>query len=244
MPVTYKGEGISASRRARELILGSNWGRIQLPIHWCTLHCRTLTVDRSPLSALVTKISFSVSIGWQPIVPPPHSADKDSMGFLRLSLGLSPFANFTPVQDLILHHNNFWINHAISKTLLDLGRTNKRKHLAIISAFYMYCFGEIVFHRFSRRPFISHLISDKAIPKRAPVTWGLIKVVLRISQFVYVYLVAKSVPGCGFARVCWQNDSPNGSNTNTTTNNSHSHPAGGLGVSYTPIKSILRVNII
>ena len=77
LPVTYKGEGISASRRARELILGSNWGRIQFPIHWCTLQVwwphqgRTLTVERSPLSALVTKLAFSVSIGWQPIVPPP-----------------------------------------------------------------------------------------------------------------------------------------------------------------------------
>ena len=77
MPVVYKGEGISASRRARELILGPNWGRIQFPIHWCTLQAwwphqgRTLTVERSPLSALVTKLGFSVSIGWQPIVPPP-----------------------------------------------------------------------------------------------------------------------------------------------------------------------------
>ena len=77
LPVTYKGEGFSASRRARELILGSNWGRIQFPIHWCRLHvwcphqCRTLTVERSPLSALVTKLAFLVSIGWQPIVPSP-----------------------------------------------------------------------------------------------------------------------------------------------------------------------------
>ena len=60
-PVTYKGEGISASRRARELIMGSNWGKIQFPIHWCTLQVwwphqgRTLTVERSPLSALVTR---------------------------------------------------------------------------------------------------------------------------------------------------------------------------------------------
>ena len=77
LPVIYKGEGMSASRRVGELILGSNWGRIQFPIHWCTLqvwwphHGRTLPVERSPLSALVTKIAFSVSIGWQPIVPPP-----------------------------------------------------------------------------------------------------------------------------------------------------------------------------
>ena len=74
LPVTYTREGISASRRARELILGSNWGRIQFPIHWCTLQVwwphqgRTLTVERSPLSALVTKLAFLVSIGWQPIV--------------------------------------------------------------------------------------------------------------------------------------------------------------------------------
>ena len=37
LPVTYKGEDISASRSARELILGSTWGGIQFPIHWCTL---------------------------------------------------------------------------------------------------------------------------------------------------------------------------------------------------------------
>ena len=37
LPVTYKGDNISASKRARELILGSNWGRIQFPIHWCIL---------------------------------------------------------------------------------------------------------------------------------------------------------------------------------------------------------------
>ena len=78
LPVTCKGEDISTSRRARELILGSNWGRIQFPIHWCTLnvwwphHGRTLTVRISPISALVTKLAFSVSIGWQPIVPPPY----------------------------------------------------------------------------------------------------------------------------------------------------------------------------
>ena len=76
-PVTSKGEGISGSRRARELILGSNWGRIQFPIHWCRLQVwwphqgRTLAVERTPLSALVTKLAFLVSIGWQPIVPPP-----------------------------------------------------------------------------------------------------------------------------------------------------------------------------
>ena len=76
LPVTYKGDGISASKRARELILGSNWGRIQFPIHWCTLQVlwphqgRTLPVERSPLIALVAKLVFSVSIGWQPKVPP------------------------------------------------------------------------------------------------------------------------------------------------------------------------------
>ena len=70
-------EGISTSRRARELILGSNLGRIQFPINWCKLHVwwphqgRTITVKRSPLSALVTKLALSVNIGWQPIVPPP-----------------------------------------------------------------------------------------------------------------------------------------------------------------------------
>jgi len=42
LPVSSKGEGISGSRRARELILGSNWGRIQFPIHWCTLQVTTL----------------------------------------------------------------------------------------------------------------------------------------------------------------------------------------------------------
>ena len=74
LPVTSKGEGISGSRRARKLILGSNWGRIQFPIHWCRLQVfwphqfRTLTVKRSPLRALVTKLEFLVSIGWQPIV--------------------------------------------------------------------------------------------------------------------------------------------------------------------------------
>ena len=57
LPVTYKGDGISASKRARELILGSNWGKIQFSIHWCTLPVwwphqgRTLPVERSPLSA-------------------------------------------------------------------------------------------------------------------------------------------------------------------------------------------------
>ena len=70
LAVTYKGEGISASRRDRELILGSNWAKIQFPIHWCALQVwwphqgRTLTVERSPVSALVTKLAFSVSIGW------------------------------------------------------------------------------------------------------------------------------------------------------------------------------------
>ena len=74
LPVTYKGEGISASRKARELILGSNWGIIQFPIHWYTLRVwwphqgRTLTVERSTLSALSTKLAFPVIIGWQPIV--------------------------------------------------------------------------------------------------------------------------------------------------------------------------------
>ena len=68
MPVTYKSEGISASRKARELILGSNWGRIQFPIRWCKSQFRTLTVERSPLNALVTKLAFFVSIGWRPIV--------------------------------------------------------------------------------------------------------------------------------------------------------------------------------
>ena len=62
LPVTYKGEGFSASRRTRELILGSNWGRIQFPIHWCTLQVwfphQIHTVERSPLSALVTKLVF------------------------------------------------------------------------------------------------------------------------------------------------------------------------------------------
>ncbi len=64
LPVTYKGESISTSRRAREFILRSNWGRIQFPIHWCTLQVwwphqgRTLTVERSPLSALATKLLF------------------------------------------------------------------------------------------------------------------------------------------------------------------------------------------
>ena len=37
LPDTYKGEDISASKRAIELILGSNWGKIPFPIHWCTL---------------------------------------------------------------------------------------------------------------------------------------------------------------------------------------------------------------
>ena len=74
LPVTYKGDDISASKMARELILGSNWGRIQFPIQWCRLHVwyphqfRTLTVERSPLTALVKKLAFLVSIGWQPIV--------------------------------------------------------------------------------------------------------------------------------------------------------------------------------
>ena len=64
LPVTYKGEGISASRRVREFILGSNWGRIQFPVQWCTPQVwwphqiRTLTVERSPPSALVTKLAF------------------------------------------------------------------------------------------------------------------------------------------------------------------------------------------
>ena len=76
VPLTYKGEGITAFRRARELIMRSNWGRIKFPIHWCRLHVwlphqfRTLTVERSPLNALVTKLAFLVSIGWQPIVNP------------------------------------------------------------------------------------------------------------------------------------------------------------------------------
>ena len=63
--------------------MGSNWDKIQFPIHWCRLHqwrqhqfC-TLTVERSPLSALVTKLAFLVSIGWQPIVPPPACYDHD-----------------------------------------------------------------------------------------------------------------------------------------------------------------------
>ena len=74
MPVIYKGESVSASRMTRELILGSKWGTIQFPIHCCTLQVcwlhqgRTLTVEISPQSALVTKLAFSVSIGWQPIV--------------------------------------------------------------------------------------------------------------------------------------------------------------------------------
>ena len=68
LPVT------SGSRRAEELILGSNWCRIQFPINWCRLQVwclhqfRTLTVERSPLSAFVTKLAFLVSIGCQPIV--------------------------------------------------------------------------------------------------------------------------------------------------------------------------------
>ena len=35
-------DDIYTSRRARELILGSNWGRIQFPIHWCILKVCTL----------------------------------------------------------------------------------------------------------------------------------------------------------------------------------------------------------
>ena len=62
-------EGISGSIRARELMLGSNWGRIQFPLQvWWPHQGRTLPFERSPLSALVTKLPFSVSIGWQPIV--------------------------------------------------------------------------------------------------------------------------------------------------------------------------------
>ena len=66
-PVVYNKEGILASSRARQLILGSNWGRIEFPVHWCTLHVwwphqgRTLTVQRSTLSALVTKLAFLAS---------------------------------------------------------------------------------------------------------------------------------------------------------------------------------------
>ena len=65
VPVVYNGEGISASSRAIELFLGSNWGRILFPIHWCTLQVwlphqgPTLTVERSTLSASVTKLAFS-----------------------------------------------------------------------------------------------------------------------------------------------------------------------------------------
>ena len=64
LPVTYKEDDISASKRARELILWSNWGRIQFPIHWCTLQMswphqgHTLPVERSPPSALVTKLAL------------------------------------------------------------------------------------------------------------------------------------------------------------------------------------------
>jgi hypothetical protein len=60
--VKYKGEDISNSRRARELVLVSNWGRIQFTIQLCTLEVwwphqgRTLTDE----SALVKKITFSV----------------------------------------------------------------------------------------------------------------------------------------------------------------------------------------
>ena len=37
LPVVYYGEGILPSSRARELFLGSNWGRIEFPVNWCTL---------------------------------------------------------------------------------------------------------------------------------------------------------------------------------------------------------------
>ena len=66
-PSHPKGK-VSPVLRARELIVGSNWGEIQFPIRWCRLQgwCphqfRTLTVERSPLSALVTKLAFLVSI--------------------------------------------------------------------------------------------------------------------------------------------------------------------------------------
>ena len=59
-----QGEGISAPRMAGDLIVGSKWGRIQFLFHWCTLQVgcphqfRTLTVERSPQRALVTKLAF------------------------------------------------------------------------------------------------------------------------------------------------------------------------------------------
>ena len=80
MPGTYKEEGISAYRMARELILRSNWGEVKFPIHWCTLlvplQGHTLTVERSTIRTLVTNLAFSVSIGWQHIVSivPPYCA--------------------------------------------------------------------------------------------------------------------------------------------------------------------------
>ena len=50
---------------------------------WWPHQGRTLSVERSPISALVTKLAFSISIGWQPIVPPPlgMSMLMDSMVF-------------------------------------------------------------------------------------------------------------------------------------------------------------------
>ena len=56
---------LSSMGKVSLLLLGlesSNWGRIQFLINWCTLHVwwshqgRTLTVERSPISAMVTKM--------------------------------------------------------------------------------------------------------------------------------------------------------------------------------------------
>ena len=89
LPVTYKRKGISTSRRARELIQGSNWGRIQFPIHWCRLQVwphqgRTLTVGRSPLSALVTKLAFQLAQDGSPQWGWGGSADVDIFQFYNI----------------------------------------------------------------------------------------------------------------------------------------------------------------
>ena len=97
LPVTYKGEGIAASRRARELFLGSNCCRIQFLINPCPLQvwwphqgC-TLIVKRSPLSALVTKLAFSVRKGWQPLVPPPPPQKYAILVSHKIRVGPPPF---------------------------------------------------------------------------------------------------------------------------------------------------------
>ena len=64
LPVTYKGEGIPASRRARELILGSNWGIIQFPIHWGTLQAQ-LSTKACPNTWLPKTLT---SVQLQPII--------------------------------------------------------------------------------------------------------------------------------------------------------------------------------